>query len=477
MNLRQYQADAVQHVRACWKRGARRVCLVAPTGAGKTVMGEALCLDADVTLWLTHTKDLVEQTWRRLRAGGLDAHVLAAGWPAPPHGARVLVASIQTLVERSLFPLVDRIIVDECHHFVAQEWRAFLEAYPFTATVGLTATPQRGDGQPLGDVFDELVVSISYSELTTQGFLVPVRILRPKNELDRGIARDPVDAYLELGEGRSAFMFCRTVELAHKAALSLTVRGVPAACIEANTPKDVREGLLRDFSEGRLRVLTNMFCLTEGVDVPVASCCVIGRSFGHVGTYLQAGGRVLRPHVGKKDALILDLPGVSHRFSPPNQDRLYSLEGEGIHRCTERSLRICMHCGMTWIPTTPKCPRCGKTNPTEKVKAPRILNAALEEVYAGADTPAAAKQAELVRLAAYAKANGYEDYWVRAQYKALFNEDPPQWGDDDRKKSEYRRLLKLAKERGYKEGFADVRYRDTFGAFPPRHWKKEIENA
>lgn len=471
MILRPYQTDACDRSEAFLKL-VRGVCMVAPTGAGKTeMMKEMARRCSGVSLALTHTKELVEQTARRL-----DAGIIAAGHPYK-RGLSRYVASIQTLTARNLLPACDRLLIDECHHFVAEEWKGVLDQYPFTPRIGFTATPERADGQPLGDQFDELVVAAHYSELTDQGWLVPVRLLRPAHELDRGIALDPVEAYLTKGEGRSCFIYCKSVKLAYEVAEILNSHGIPSACIEANTDPEERKLLLKRFAAGELRVLTNMMALTEGVDVPHASCCIIARPMGHVSMYLQSCGRVMRPAPGKSDCLIIDLPGLSHRFWPPNENRLYSLDGEAIGRAAEASLRVCMACGMTYVPRAAgQCPRCGGKNPSMPQKPIKIFNEQLHELFNGPGTPEWVKKSELARLERRAQEKGYNDAWVAREFKALFAEMPQAWKPtDDRKRAEFKRYVDLAKRKGYKPGFAVVRYKNQYGVLPPRSWVTEEE--
>lgn len=478
VRLREYQDRACGRVTSLLIT-VRGVCLVAPTGSGKTVMGEELVRRCEgITLWLTHTKELVSQTAERLAAAGLSTGIIAAGFYTRS-GCKVYVASAQTLVSRDMMPLCDQIIVDEAHHFISQDWSAIISKYPFTKRIGLTATPERADGRPLAEVFDEIVVAAHYSELTEAGYLVPVRILRPDRELDKGVAMDPVQAYRERGEGRKFFMYCKSVKLAYDAAEQLTATGIPTACIEANTTKEERADRIAAFKDGRLRGLTNMNTLTEGVDVPDAACCVLGRPMGHVSTYLQAGGRVLRVAPSKIDALILDLPGLSHRFGPPNENRLYSLAGEGIRRSPLESLRVCLHCGMTFVPRgAGACPRCSELNPQQKPRPMRVYNEALHEYFNGPGTPEWVKKAELTRLEDVAKSRGFNDAWVARQFKATFQELPEAWRPaDTRKKTEFRRLMALATEKGYSPGWAAHRYKSTYGAYPPRGWQMELSSG
>jgi superfamily II DNA or RNA helicase len=460
----------------------KRALLVAPTGAGKTIMGAmAVLLEPGTTLWVVHTQDLVEQSAAKLRAAGLRVGIIAAGHPADPF-ARVQVASIQTLLARDLsLKTYDLVILDEAHHYLADAWRATWEKAHAKRLLGLTATPERGDGRPLGDIFDELVVAAHYSELTRDGYLVPLRILRPVRELDKGVARKPLDAYQRHGEGRSGFVYLKSVEEARSFADDACAAGISSACVDFKTPASVRSSRLAAFDSMAIRLLSNQNVLTEGVDIPHASVCVIGRVFGHVSMLMQSAGRVLRPHQSKTEALLLDLPGLTHREGwLPTEDKEYSLHGRGIKKSASApGLHVCMQCGACYESSVGKCPRCGDEPEKRKPKPQRIYNEELRPVLDGANTPEWAKKAELERLRGVAREKKLGVNWVVREYASLFNEKPPgsNIADAAEQRAEYDRLMRQAKEKGYAAGWAAHRYQALFGAFPPRSWKMQQEQA
>ena len=329
--LRDYQSRAVEDVRTHWASGVRAVCLVAPTGAGKTRMGEELIADCGPVVWVAHRRELIQQTAKRLasRFGSTAVGVIMPGEYARPR-ARVQVSTVQTLLARATRPPAERLVLDEGHHYAAEDWRALAESYGTVPTLGLTATPERQDGKPLGDIFERLVVSASYSELIAGGYLVPARVHRPDAMLGNDLAQDPVTAWRLYSEGSRAFVFCGRVADAYAWAQKFRDVGVVAAVIEAGTAKGERDDALARFSAGKVRVIVNVNTMTEGVDVPDARTVILARAFGHVGGYLQAVGRALRPAKGKPDMILIDLTGTSRRHGLPTDDRVYSLDGRAI---------------------------------------------------------------------------------------------------------------------------------------------------
>jgi len=331
MTLRDYQVRAVASVRRHWEAGERSVCLVAPTGAGKTAMGEELVADSEPAVWIAHRRELITQTAQRLasRFGSSSVGMIMPGERENP-SARVQVATIQTLIARESKPKASALVLDEAHHYAPAEWREAEAWYPGCRIVGLTATPERKDGEPLGDIFGALVVAASYSELVKQGYLVPARVYRPSTSLGNDLAQDPVDAWAKYSEGSRTFLFCGRVIDAHAWAQRFRDEGVPADVIEAKTPTRERDESLARFKAGQLKVICNVNTLTEGVDVPEARTVMLARKFGHVGGYLQAVGRALRAARGKADAILIDLVGASVRHGLPTDDRTYSLSGRAI---------------------------------------------------------------------------------------------------------------------------------------------------
>ena len=109
-------------------------------------------------------------------------------------------------------------------------------------------------------------------------------------------------------------LFAPTVEMAYEMAAALNAEGISA---DGKTPLDERRRILADHARGDVQVVCNCAVLTEGWDAPWCSAAVIARPTSSSGLYVQMAGRVLRTHPGKRDALIIDVVGVTgkHRLA------------------------------------------------------------------------------------------------------------------------------------------------------------------
>jgi superfamily II DNA or RNA helicase len=410
MNLRPYQRQAIAEIHSLWTQGAQRVCLTIPTGGGKTITANAATEGLDA-LWLVHRRELADQAPGR-------------------------AVTIQQLLASGDRPACEVLIADECHHLApsAEQWHAVAAAYP--RILGLTATPQRGDGSPLGDLFEYLVVGATYTQLLADGHLVPARVYRPAEVL-QGYAQEPVAAWRKYAGDAQGFAYFSRVDTARE--FSNALADLPANTIHGKEPAWSREQSLASFRRGDVRCLANVQVLTEGVDVPAAQVCMIARGCEHQGTYLQMVGRVLRPAPGKTHAIVIDLGGVSHLHGLPTEDREYSLTGRPIRSKLE-PLRVCPECGRTQLAARRDCEGCGYAFPVKPPRKPRIWDVPLEEA-----APTTAKEAAIVR-------------W-RSKMAAK---------SDAEKREEYHRLLALASSKGYKRGWAAYQYKMRFGTWPRR---------
>lgn len=416
--LRPHQVRAIGELYAKLREGKRRVLVTMPTAAGKSRFAAHVASEVrGGVLWLTHRTDLVTQSLGVLRGQGLHAGALCASVAGEADAsAPVQVASVQTLRARGERPPAKLVIVDECHAFVADEFAAVVADYPDARVVGLTATPERGDGRGLGEMFEDVVIGATTAELVEAGYLVHADIVRPSQRMRPGtVAASPVEAYLAHATGRRAISFTATVQIAVDHAVEFSAAGVRAEVISADTPAAKRARILDAFRRGEIDVLSNVYCLTEGIDVPEISCVILARGCGTLGTYIQMVGRGLRCAPGKTDCVVLDLTGVSHVHGHPEDPLVVSLDGRGMSRTKADKHTYCAVCGA--IVTEPPCPDCGS------LAAPMTLRVARSTLVRYAHKrreTTEERAASLRRWRAEAKARGHNPKAALGKYYGVY---------------------------------------------------------
>lgn len=428
-----YQERAIAEARTAIVGGARRVLIVSPTGTGKTATGSLLAArhlarsPANRVLWLAHRQELVQQAAGALRGFGLDVGALGAN-----AAARTQVCMLQTLLARGEVPESTLVVADEAHHFASDgDWIRVLNAAADDGSivVGLTATPERGDGKAL-DFFKALVVTGQvkwFQEHTCSTCptpaLVPCDLVRVGRPLGPGtIAEEPVDFYQRVTPGTRAVVFAPHITAACDYAAGFQRAGISAGIVVGAMGDEKRTELLSRFAAGDIRVLCNVYVLTEGWDCPPLETVVIGRGVDSAGMYLQITGRGGRPSPGKTHYTLADLRGVSWIHGAPDEERVYSLEGRGISRRAGPNARLCKTCKIPIPDGLVRCPFCQRE--AEPLKTPRALGeecARYEGLKQSHEWKGAPRHVQaLAGMIRKARANGYKSGWIRGVFMRMY---------------------------------------------------------
>jgi len=359
--LRPYQRESVTRVLSS---SSRSVCLVEPTGAGKTheaiVMSKALVAAGARPLFLARLDILLSDVYRRFLAAGVHTGIIQGNRQKEPE-APVQIGSLQTLHARGAVPDADVVFVDECHGAPAPMLKRLLMSYRDARVIGMTATPWRLDDAPLGDVFDEMIVGSTVRELVAIGQLVPsvVRVPHPDDSVLGGLIGHPVAAYEHWTPGSLAVVFARDVAHARQITADAAAKGIPAELMIGTTARGRRDEILERMQARTTRMLVGVGVFKEGFDAPYIETIILARGFASMAEYLQACGRGLRPSHGKSHCAILDLQGSTLACGgSPDDPRVWTLQGSGkvVDYSQQRAAHACRRCGL--LHRGGSCPEC-----------------------------------------------------------------------------------------------------------------------
>lgn len=364
--LYDYQLRAVAELRAAYAAGHRAAVLQMPTGSGKSHVSAEIVRSAAMrggVLFTAHLDALLDDVIARLARHGIGT--------AP--GDAVQVRSTQSLWRRGDRPPAALVVLDEAHRLMSRTVRAVIDSYPDARILLPTATPQRGDGRPLGDVATALVVGPTMRELVALGRLAPTDVLCELDTPAKTLSCTPLDAYRRWTPQGRAIVFCGTVRHATETAESFSAAGIPSACLTGKTSTTVRRRIRARLEGGELRVMAGVGVFIEGWDWPACDTVILARGFGLVGPYLQAVGRGMRAYPGKARCTVLDLAGSALALGLPDEDRTWSLDGTAVRRAEALpAIQRCRACGALYRPAA-ACPRCGARAPAVTGKTPHAL--------------------------------------------------------------------------------------------------------
>lgn len=364
-----YQQDMLEQLAAERAHGRRRNLLVAATGTGKTVVAafdyRRICAaegGRPRLLFVAHREEILRQALRTYREVLRDpefGELLAGG--ADPERYDHLFATIDSITSRELLTRLGAahwhtVVVDECHRLAADRFHAFVTQVQPQILLGLTATPERSDGQPITPYFDarpdgapavelrlwhaldlQLLAPFEYyaCDDATDFSAVPWDRPGERDAIDQLVTGNDVRARLVVKEWQRlasdarrsrALVFCVSVAHAHFMTEWLNRAGLPAACVVGDTPADERRRAPQRLASGELCALVTVDLYNEGVDLPAVDALLLLRPTQSPVLFQQQIGRGLRLAPGKESCLVLDFVG-QHRADFRFDRLLSSLTG------------------------------------------------------------------------------------------------------------------------------------------------------
>ncbi len=344
IDLRPYQLDAVEGLRVKIREGHKRLILVAPTGAGKTVIASHLLRQADqkgsYALFMVDRVALVNQTSETLDDYGIGHGIVQGINDRWMPRENVQVCSVQTLARRILPRSPSLIIYDECHAQY-QATLAYIAAHPDAVAIGLTATPFTAG---MANHWDTMVNVTTTRALINDRFLVEPKmyIARSPEDGELGlnsfgefsdesaasagirIVGDVVTEWItktheHFGGPAKTIVFSPTVEHGRELCAAFAAAGFNFQQVSyLDKSDDERAAKIAEFRrpDSLIHGLVSCGVLTKGFDVPDVRIGVSCKPYRKsLSSHLQEIGRIMRTFPGKDVALWLDHSGNLERFA------------------------------------------------------------------------------------------------------------------------------------------------------------------
>jgi superfamily II DNA or RNA helicase/HKD family nuclease len=356
LSPRPFQSEILENIQAERElHGRFKNLIVMPTGSGKTMLAafdfkrqfdnsnHSLRL-----LFMAHRKEILQQAQQSFARVLRDPNFGQLwGDGQQPDNWNHVFATIQTL-NSDKAKLAERwpegthfdyIIIDEAHHSSAQSYQEIIQFFNPKFLLGLTATPERMDGQSIVKDFDHHFASeLRLTDGIEQEFLCPFQYF--------GVAQDMPDlsgvkwtrghydsieleGYYEKKAYKEAVLtslsqivsnanevscigFCCSIPHSNSMAEFFSSQGFKAASITSANNNE-RDRLINDFRLGRLQYVFTVDLFNEGLDIPHVDTVLFLRPTESLTVFLQQLGRGLRTYPGKPHLTVLDFVSQAHK--------------------------------------------------------------------------------------------------------------------------------------------------------------------
>lgn len=331
-----------------------RNLVVAATGTGKTVVAaldyKRLCDEIGGTrplrlLFVAHRKEILQQsllTFRHVLRDGAFGELYVDGHR--PDEWQHVFASVQSLqsIDFGRVPpdAFDVVIVDEFHHAAAPTYKKLLHHFQPRVLLGLTATPERTDGESILHWFgDRIAVELRLWNALDRQLLSPFHYFGLHDNTNLSQIRWTRGAYdraqlenVYIGDDARvaqivaelqrkvtdvhtmrALGFCIGIAHARYMARRFNEAGIPSLHVSADSTSAERDDALRKLKTREVNCLFAVDLFNEGVDVPEIDTVLFLRPTESATVFLQQLGRGLRRTSDKDCLTVLDFIGNAHR--------------------------------------------------------------------------------------------------------------------------------------------------------------------
>lgn len=339
--------------------------VVAATGTGKTVIAAfdfKRYLDENPNakfLFVVHREEIIKQACSTFRAVLRDENFGEMWYGSNEPSSYTQLFASKDMLNNRLDQLnlpdtyYDYIIFDEAHHIVADTYQKIIHKFKPNIFLGLTATPERMDGQDILKYFDDTIsAEIRLDTALNNNLLCPFHYYGITDNVDLNAVKwerghydvselshiyrandrrtsvifSSLEKYLPDYDKVSALCFCVDIEHAKYMQAKFTLAGLKSQVLTSDNSEN-RARYLQQLKAKTINYLFVVDMFNEGVDIPSVDTILFLRPTESLTIFIQQLGRGLRKETGKDFVTVLDY--VGHCKNEFNYvDRFRSLIGK-----------------------------------------------------------------------------------------------------------------------------------------------------
>lgn len=336
------QTRAIENLRMIREQKEKKALVIAATGTGKTYMSAFDILETKPkkVLFLVHREDILRSAMKAYKNVLGDINTGLFTGTSKEYHQDYIFSTIQTM--RSNLELFkkdefDYIVVDEAHHITSPTYKKILDYFTPEFLLGMTATPERSDGEDILELFDQnIAIEIRLHEAMEEELVVPFHYFGIKditnyqdldaNEIKKLVkalnVNERVDYIFEKmkfyghdGKKRKGLGFCASIEHAIYMNEEFNKKGIPSRVLTGSNTVNERKEVMKylEDEEHELEMIFTVDVFNEGIDIPSINLVLMLRPTESPIIFVQQLGRGLRKYEGKEYLTVLDFIGNHSR--------------------------------------------------------------------------------------------------------------------------------------------------------------------
>ena len=331
------QEAALEGLRNIREQGKDRALVISATGTGKTFLSafDVKQYNPERMLFIVHREQILKKSLidfqKVLGFNPSEGHIYHSGDDLT--GKKYIFATIQTLSRDNLKAFskdfFDYILIDEVHKAGADSYKKVMDHFTPNFYLGMTATPERTDGQNIYEIFDyNIAYEIRLQDALENDMLCPFVYFGVKDiEIDGQLIDEKsnisnltsdervkhilnkIDFYGVCNNQVRGLIFCSSKAEARELSKKLNQHGKRTIALTGDDDINYREKVVKQLEDGKLEYILTVDIFNEGIDIPSVNQVVMLRNTQSSIIFVQQLGRGLRKHKSKDYVTIIDFIG------------------------------------------------------------------------------------------------------------------------------------------------------------------------
>lgn len=332
------QEAALEGLRNIREQGKDRALVISATGTGKTFLSafDVKQYNPERMLFIVHREQILKKSLidfqKVLGFNPSEGHIYHSGDDL--NGKKYIFATIQTLSREDNLKafskdFFDYILIDEVHKAGADSYKKVMGHFTPNFYLGMTATPERTDGQNIYEIFDyNIAYEIRLQDALENDMLCPFIYFGVKDiEIDGQLIDEKsnisnltsdervkhilnkIDFYGVCNNQVRGLIFCSSKAEARELSKKLNQHGKRTIALTGDDDINYREKVVKQLEDGKLEYILTVDIFNEGIDIPSVNQVVMLRNTQSSIIFVQQLGRGLRKHKSKDYVTIIDFIG------------------------------------------------------------------------------------------------------------------------------------------------------------------------